>query len=110
ICAPLPRTSECLVPRDRFFEVSLRIILVCFCEVAFCLPKRRYCRYGAAKNCNKTGGQFHLKFSINSSTSRRLSGETFPGPLCAPLYCHSSLCSNNRPIREQIKNVQMLGC
>src|SRR5207249_6758125 len=101
ICAPLSCTNECLVPGDRFLEMALGVLLICFCEVAFCLRKRRYCRYGAAKDCNKTGGHFHLKFSINSSTSRRLSGETLPGPLCAPLYCHSSLCSNNRRSRSR---------
>src|ERR1700757_5023121 len=39
---------------------------------------------------------FHFRFSINSSTSRRFSGEILPGPLWAPLYCHSSLCSKRR--------------
>src|SRR4029077_1328224 len=33
ICAPLSCTNECLVTGDGFFEVSLRVFLVCFCEV-----------------------------------------------------------------------------
>src|SRR5262252_8291811 len=35
---------------------------------------------------------FHFKFSISSSTSRRFCAETLSGPLCVPLYCHSSFC------------------
>src|SRR5436190_12980790 len=48
-----------------------------------------------------TAKEVHPKFSISSSTSRRLSGEILPGPLCVPLYCHSSFCSNKRRSRSR---------
>src|SRR6266480_5732393 len=41
------------------------------------------------------------KCSIKSSTSRRFSGEILSEPLWAPLYCNSSLCSNNRLNRSR---------
>src|ERR1041385_2242560 len=75
--------------------------LVCLCKLDVCLRQYRGSRERAENKCNQGGAYLHFRFSINSSTSRRFSGEIVAGPLCAPLYCHSSLCSNRRRNRSR---------
>src|SRR5437879_13402584 len=70
-------------------------------KLDFSLREYRTSHERAKKKCNQGDGYLHFRFLINSRTSRRFSGEILPGPLCAPLYCHSSLCSNNRRSRSR---------
>src|SRR6266705_1475670 len=81
--------------------MALGKFLVGLCKLGISLRRHRRSRERAKKECNQGGGYLHFKFSINSRTSRRFSGEILPGPLCAPLYCHSSLCSNKRRSRSR---------
>src|SRR5207249_12005824 len=60
-------------------------------------------RERAKKKSNLEYACLHFKFSINPRTSRRFSGEIVVPPLCAPLYCHSSLCSNRRRDRKSTR-------
>src|SRR6266403_2974412 len=76
--------------------MTLGKLLICLWEVGVGLRQHRRSRQRTKKERNQRGAAFHFRFSINSSTSRRFSGEIVAGPLCAPLYCHSSLCSKRR--------------
>src|SRR6476660_9699019 len=97
VCAPLACANQRLVARDRFLKMTLGKLLVCLWEVGVGLRlQHRRSRERTKNECNQGDAAFHFKFSINSSTSRRFSGEIVAGPLCTPLYCHSSLCSKRR--------------
>src|SRR6266446_6693899 len=89
--------------------MALGEFFVCLCKLDVCLRQYWGNRERAEKKSNQGSAYLHFRFSINSSTSRRLSGEIVAGPLCAPLYCHSSLCSNKRRSwsRESVSNLKV---
>src|SRR5437762_3348106 len=80
--------------------MSLSVLLVRLGEFGLRLRECRRGNKGADHRATKIDQKFSAfhtcKSSINSSTSRRFSGEILPEPLWAPLYCHSSLCSKRR--------------
>src|SRR4029453_5086407 len=112
VCAPLSGADKRFVAGDCFLEIVLRVALVRLCK--FRVRFREYgryrhrdceCRASESENvaqasslaclenfangnaCETIFLRAHArKVSMNSSTSRRISGESFSDPLCAPLY------------------------
>src|SRR6266567_9197104 len=90
--------------------MTLGVLLICLWEIGVGLRRQHRRSRNRTKNERNQGdAAFHFRFSINCSTSRRFSGEIVAGPLCAPLYCHSSLCSNKRRnwSRESVFNLKV---
>src|SRR5438046_8725409 len=117
IWVPLACANQRLVSGYSFLKMSLGKCLVRLCKIRIRLGQPRGSHnqanhragnvarasslasqddFASGDACATMFAHIHPKFSISSSTSRRFSGEILPGPLCVPLYCHSSFCWNKR--------------